>query len=229
MNKKYILLIVIGILIASVGFWYLNVREGEDKIIDNQQLSTDEAGQRMLDFVNKMLEPQGITASLVNVIEKSGIYSVTIEIAGETHQHYITKDGQFLFPEGINIDEAKEETKKRQGEARIRQEERTKCEEFQAELTPERKEKIAKCLTERGFIVYIADWCPFCRQQKELFGAAAKYLPYIDCYDPEGERGNLAKCPGLRGVPLWKDGKGNEVPGGMIQIRRLVKASGCDF
>ena len=30
-----------------------------------------------------------------------------------------------------------------------------------------------------------ASWCPHCQQQKALFGAAAKYLPYIEC-SPHG-------------------------------------------
>jgi len=138
---------------------------------------------------------------------------------------YLTKDGALLFPQVINL-----------VEVIGRQEEARKDAEFQTALTSERKEKIAKCLTEKGIRVYVADWCPFCQQQKELFGEAAKYLNSIDCHDPTVGGNNIAKCPNIEGVPAWRDKDGNELMNvneevfdGLIQTRRLVKISGCNF
>ncbi len=202
---------------------------GEDLINQNEIaggfVSKEEAREKVLDFIVPQI-PEGVIASVAEIISESGLYKMTIIFREEGPEGvqaqeiiiYLTKDGTLLFPEVINLEEVIKE-----------QETRSRCEKFQAELTPERKEKIAKCLADKGFRVYMADWCPFCRQQKEFFGEAAKYLPSVDCYNPEGERGNLNKCPGIAGVPLWKDGEGNKLPGGMIQIRILVEKSGCNF
>ncbi len=40
---------------------------------------------------------------------------------------------------------------------------------------------LAVHLAESGAKMYGADWCPHCQDQKALFGAAAKRLPYIEC------------------------------------------------
>lgn len=53
--------------------------------------------------------------------------------------------------------------------------------------------------------MYGAFWCPACESQKELFGASAKRIPYIEC-SPAGRSGPTAsKClaAGVRSYPTW--------------------------
>ena len=44
----------------------------------------------------------------------------------------------------------------------------------------------AKCLTDKGLIMYGAYWCPHCAEQKALFDDASQYINYVEC-DPKGE------------------------------------------
>ena len=201
---------------------------GELDSAPNAMVDT-EAIKRVQLFIKENLINETDEFKLLHLEEVSGLYKMSFSINDNLVNLYATKDGKYIiFAEGIrNIEEWEKELNVAK--------EVTECEKFQAELTPERKVKIAKCLAERGYRVYIADWCPFCRAQKELFGEAAKYLTTIDCYDPEGGPGNLDNCPDLPGVPAWRDRYGNQLKyngqiiDGMIQIRRLVVISGCDF
>jgi len=51
-----------------------------------------------------------------------------------------------------------------------------------------RLEAIARHLSASGARFYGLWWCTVCREQKELFGAAAADLPYVECSrsSPEG-------------------------------------------
>lgn len=68
----------------------------------------------------------------------------------------------------------------------------------------EYKEKLAKYLAQQGMVLYGAYWCPHCKEQKELFGDAAKYLDYVEC-DAKGENANPDECvaKGIEGYPTW--------------------------
>ena len=39
----------------------------------------------------------------------------------------------------------------------------------------------ARCLRARGARFYGTVWCPHCTAQRDLFGRAARYLPYVEC------------------------------------------------
>ena len=220
-----IIFLIVGLLIGGAIVFLINH-------MGVKTISAEEAGEKVLNVINQHMLAPGITASLVGAVSERGLHRMTLNIEAEGHPAqkeivYVTKDGALLFPQMAAVDL----------EALIAAQppEPTKCEKFQAELTPERKVKIAQCLTERGYKIYYADWCPFCRDQKALFGDAAKYLYAFDCFDPGGAPGNTAKCPDLPGVPAWRDRYGNQlkyngqIVDGMIQIRRLVVISGCDF
>jgi uncharacterized membrane protein len=60
-------------------------------------------------------------------------------------------------------------------------------------------------LTEAGAKFYGASWCPHCQRQKELFGPAAKRLPYVEC-SPGGQQAPSApECTaqGIVNFPTW--------------------------
>jgi hypothetical protein len=61
------------------------------------------------------------------------------------------------------------------------------------------KDVFAKCLTEKGWTMYGAEWCAHCKDQKELFGASFQYIKYVECPD------NVQLCidKGINGYPTW--------------------------
>lgn len=64
---------------------------------------------------------------------------------------------------------------------------------------------LAEHLTNTGAKFYGASWCPHCEEQKELFGASADRLPYVEC-SPAGRRGPQATICNVMGVdtyPTW--------------------------
>ena len=238
---KLILIFLLGLIIGlSVSIFAINAEiEARKALISSTADITvnSKVIQRVQLFFEENLINETDELKLLQAEKVSGLYKMSFSINDNPVSLYATKDGEYIiFAEGIrNIDKWVKELNAAQEETKRRAEEESKCKKFQEELTPERKVKIAQCLAERGYKIYYADWCPFCVQQKELFGEAAKYLYGFDCYDPEGGRGNIAKCPDLLGVPAWRDRDGNqlkyngEVIDGMIQIRRLVAISDCDF
>jgi uncharacterized membrane protein len=64
---------------------------------------------------------------------------------------------------------------------------------------------LALHLDARGAKMYGASWCPHCIEQKELFGASAKRLPYVEC-SPGGQgTRQAAVCAGagIKLYPTW--------------------------
>ena len=69
---------------------------------------------------------------------------------------------------------------------------------------------LAVHLTQRGAKMYGAYWCPHCVEQKELFGAAAKRLPYVECSSggPGTPQTQACRAAGISQYPTWIiDGK----------------------
>ncbi len=91
-----------------------------------------------------------------------------------------------------------------------------------ADLTFE--QSLATHLQETGAVMYGAYWCPFCAEQKEMFGDAAAELPYVEC-DPDGENPEPERCAAqdLEGYPSWEiDG---ELYTGMLSLQELAELS----
>ena len=64
---------------------------------------------------------------------------------------------------------------------------------------------LAEHLTRVDAKFYGAQWCPHCQNQKALFGAAAKRLPYIEC-SPEGRTAPVAQVcvdADIKSYPTW--------------------------
>jgi uncharacterized membrane protein/glutaredoxin len=64
---------------------------------------------------------------------------------------------------------------------------------------------LAEHLTESGAQFYGAYWCPHCQEQKELFGASAKRLPYVEC-TPDGRnkpRADACIDQQITSYPTW--------------------------
>jgi uncharacterized membrane protein/glutaredoxin len=73
-----------------------------------------------------------------------------------------------------------------------------------AGFTPDRLSALADYLRQSGAVFYGAYWCPHCQAQKQMFGAAASKLPYVEC-DPRGTNAQPAACQavGVQAYPTW--------------------------
>jgi hypothetical protein len=87
-------------------------------------------------------------------------------------------------------------------------------------------DEFAQCIANSGAQFYGAFWCPHCSEQKELFGASAKHLPYIECSTPDGQ-GQLAVCSaaGINSYPTWIFTDGTR--GAVMSLQELSQKTNC--
>ena len=83
---------------------------------------------------------------------------------------------------------------------------------------PQRLEAIARHLTASGARFYGVWWCTACREQKELFGAAAADLPYVEC--------SRSSPDSVDYYPTWEIAGRRRV--GALSPDSLAKLSGFD-
>jgi|TARA_B100001971_G_C17899257_1_gene387115 hypothetical protein len=83
-----------------------------------------------------------------------------------------------------------------------------------AVLSPGKYDGFAKCLTEKGVVMYGEDWCQYTQGQKAMFGKSFKYVDYV-------------VKPDLRKRPTWViDGESYET---VQSFQRLSALTGCKF
>ena len=199
LNKNLIpvAIIVAGALIAGA-FIYINQGGGG-------ALSPQAAAEKAMAFINQSIQEENVTASLIDVFDEGEVYRIHLKIAETEYDSYITKDGKFLFASGFNLEN---------------QEQTTPPEE------PAALEGFAKCLTDSGVKFYGAFWCTWCNKEKELFGEAAQYLPYVECSDQEtGEMLPVCQEAGITSFPTWEFN--GEKSSGFKSLEQLAEMSGC--
>ncbi|MBI96662.1 hypothetical protein CL656_05910 [bacterium] len=85
-----------------------------------------------------------------------------------------------------------------------------------------------KCLAEKETIFYGSFLCPACQQQKSLFGSSKKYLPYIECSNPDRSQTQACIDAEIENYPTWFFGDGS-VQTGILELEVLAEKSGCQL
>lgn len=213
-NKKIIPLSIIaaGIIIAAA-FLFVNQEKVKGLFTKEKELSSQQVAEKTINYLNQNLSAQNLVVSLVDISDAGSVYKINVKVEETEYIFFVSKDGKFLFPEGYNL----EENLATGGES---------LEE--KEFSEEELESLAKCLTEKGVKFYGASWCSWCNKQKEDFGRAAQYLPYIECIDSSTNE-MLAVCQeaGITGFPTWEIA--GEKTSGFKKLEELSRLSGCSF
>jgi hypothetical protein len=83
---------------------------------------------------------------------------------------------------------------------------------------PGQYESFAKCLSEKGAVMYGAmDWCKYTQAQKGMFGKSFKYINYHEFQD----------LPGIKKTPTWViNGEWHE---NTQSFDKLAAATGCQL
>jgi hypothetical protein len=79
----------------------------------------------------------------------------------------------------------------------------------------------ADCLTESGAVMYGADWCSHCQEQKHMFGSSFDEVNYVNC-DLQPQNCSAAD---ISGYPTWIIA-GNRLVGTQ-SLDALSTATGC--
>lgn len=82
-------------------------------------------------------------------------------------------------------------------------------------------DNFAQCLSDKGLVMYGADWCPHCQTQKNMFGKSFKNINYVEC--PQDPKKCLAA--GIGGYPTWI--VNGEKLVGEQKLENLSRAGGC--
>ena len=87
----------------------------------------------------------------------------------------------------------------------------------------------ARCLGDKKAVMYGAFYCEHCKEQKDLFGDSAQYLPYVECVE-KGTRKITDQCKalGIRRTPTWIfEQSGERLEGKVLSLQELSQKTGC--
>jgi hypothetical protein len=90
-------------------------------------------------------------------------------------------------------------------------------------------DSFAKCLATKQAKMYGLYWCPHCLEQKEMFGDAFHYVPYVECaIKGSSEEAAVCKIAGVKLFPSWQFGA--EPPKeGVLSLEALSDKTGCSL
>jgi len=87
----------------------------------------------------------------------------------------------------------------------------------------------AKCLAARDAKMYGLYWCPHCIEQKEMFGASFRYVPYVECaIKGSRELAPACKIAGAKLFPSWQFGT-DPPKEGVLSLEALSDKTGCSL
>lgn len=88
---------------------------------------------------------------------------------------------------------------------------------------PGNYDNFAKCLTEKGAVVYGNDACQYTNRQLNFFGNSKKYLNYVKC----SENRVLCDQKGVKTTPTWEIG--GEIYPQVQTFERLSDLTSCNI
>lgn len=92
--------------------------------------------------------------------------------------------------------------------------------------TPGPYDALAQCLNDQGAKYYGAFWCPVCQRQKQAFAKSAKYLPYVECSNPDKSQNETCKQMEIESYPTWIFADG-ERRNGLLEPSVLAEITSC--
>ena len=86
---------------------------------------------------------------------------------------------------------------------------------------------LAEHLAAKRVLFYGASWCPHCQEQKRLFGASARRLPYVECNlaGPNAPQASACSMAGVNTYPTWII-NGRAYVGQVMTLAQLADATG---
>jgi hypothetical protein len=90
-------------------------------------------------------------------------------------------------------------------------------------------DEFARCLATKQAKMYGLYWCPHCAEQKEMFGKAFQYVPYVECAI-KGTRDLAPACSaaGVKLFPSWQFGAAPPIEG-VFPMQELSDKTGCSL
>lgn len=92
---------------------------------------------------------------------------------------------------------------------------------------PGQLDTFAQCVADSETTFWGTFWCPNCQNQKALFGASAKLLPYTECSTADG-KSQLPVCSeaGIEAYPTWDWPDGTQDKG-TVPLEYISEKTSC--
>lgn len=86
----------------------------------------------------------------------------------------------------------------------------------------------AQLLTDLGVVMYSADWCPVCTQQKSLFGDGQNYLNIVEVTDGSRQLNEVGVINGISQFPTWDFDAETRVEG-LMTLEEIAATAGVQI
>lgn len=83
----------------------------------------------------------------------------------------------------------------------------------------------ATALDQAGVTFYGAAWCPFCTEQKQLFGDGSRVLPFVEVTNPDRTLNTIGQQNNITTFPTWEFPDGSRATG-VLTLQELSQRSG---
>lgn len=97
-------LLALGLLILLIA----SILTSGFSFLKKEELSKEEAAEKTMNYINTNLLQGGAVAELKSTKEEKDLYVLRLEVNGREVDSYVTKDGELLFVQAINMSEEKE-------------------------------------------------------------------------------------------------------------------------
>lgn len=111
------ILIFIGALIF-IGI-FISLNQKDIGSLFEKTLSEKEAGDKVISYLNENVLSEGFTASLLEITKEKQVYKLRLKIGETEYNSFVTTNGRFLFPEGIDLDEFSESQSEEEPQEKI--------------------------------------------------------------------------------------------------------------
>lgn len=95
--------IVIAAIIIGGGLIYTQ-KSGKKQAPQEGLLSSEQASQKVIDYIDKNLVQGGAQITLVSASEENGLYKIRLKINTDEFDAYATKNGKLLFIQAFDLD-----------------------------------------------------------------------------------------------------------------------------
>lgn len=177
-NRTISLSIVAAAIIIAGALIYI------DQNSSAKDLPMEAAAEKTIAYINENLLDSSMTALLKEAFDEGEIYRIHLEIKENESESvigefdsYVSKDGEFMFPEGYNMNKGIASEAETQGEEAAVE---TQGEELG--IPEEELAEFTECLASAGLVIYGANWCGWTGQLVQMLGGWDTVKPiYVEC------------------------------------------------
>lgn len=156
-NQNLILVVIAVSAVIATGVLIFSDSNPSSKVIV----------ERSIDYLNKSVLQQGMTATLVSFSEESGVVKINLKIDSKDYTSYVTKNGKLFFPEALTINvKESEATGQNENDQPTAQETKKTCDSLA---------KLDKPLLE----AYVVARCPYGLQMQRVMADAIEKIPSL--------------------------------------------------